>query len=402
VALVSSRGAAAAYRRPNPRGTGLLLRVTRRIHDVLSAAQLAALVPAAPAWFVELLSVLHTERADVISFNYDNLVECGVSGDDPYHEDDILDRVPRRADFLELREVSKTLQALKAGISLRFAFAENHVPRAKSLRLLKLHGSLSWYWVPGDPTGATLQRWRLPRSFGYEYRQEAIDEERGTALPSGEPFIVAPAALKAEQLRNPVIREIWRRAAQALRKAGRVVLIGYSVQPADRAFGGLLQESLAEGGVSIEVVNPDAAEVVKRLGRLGIDGDAVRECLATNDCVPKWAEQERDRLARAVVESLKIGQHNGEEKMVVANMAIRAVVPSGGADGDVIVEVDADGNPPRNSVLVKELVPHLATANRVLVGIKGDRIPVIDWESTGRSSMIGVHGHLTLVPARMP
>jgi len=380
----------------------VLLRVTRRLHDVLSAAQLAALVPAAPAWFVELLSVLHTERADVISFNYDNLVECGVSGDDPYYEDDILDRVPRRADFLELREVSKTLQALKAGISMRFALAENHVPRAKSLRLLKLHGSLSWYWVPGDPTGTTLQRWRLPRSFGYEYRQEAIDDERGTAVPSGEPFIVAPAALKAEQLRNPVIREIWRRAAQALRKAKRVVLIGYSLQPADRAFGGLLQESLADGGVSIEVVNPEADELVKRLGRLGIEGDAVRECLATKDCVPKWAEQERDRLAHAVVESLKLGEHNGEEKMIVANMAIKAVVPPSGADGDVILEVDADGNPPRNSVPVKELLQHLPRANRVVVGIKGDRIPVIDWESTGRGSMIGVHGHLTLVPARMP
>ena len=380
----------------------LLLRVTRRIHDVLSAAQLAALVPAAPAWFVELLSVLHTERANVISFNYDNLVECGVSGDDPYYEDDILDRVPRRSDFLELREVSKTMQALKAGIPMRFAFAENHAPRAKTLRLLKLHGSLSWYWVPGDPTGTTLQRWRLPRSFGYEYRQEAIDEERGTALPSGEPYIVAPAALKTEQLRNPVIREIWRRAGRALRKAKRVVFIGYSLQPADRAFGGLLQESLGDGGVSIEIVNPDAAEIVKRLGRLGVVSDAVQECLATNDCVARWAEQERDRLAHAAVESLRVMEHSGEEKMIVANMAIKAVVAPSGAGSDVVVEVDADGNPPRNSVPVKELLQHLPSANRVVVSIKSDRIPVIDWESTGRSSMIGVHGHLTLVPARMP
>lgn len=75
----------------------LLVRVTRRIHDVISEAQLAALLPEPPMWFIELLSVLHAERADVISFNYDNLIECGVSGNDPYHEDDILDRLPRRA-----------------------------------------------------------------------------------------------------------------------------------------------------------------------------------------------------------------------------------------------------------------------------------------------------------------
>jgi hypothetical protein len=379
----------------------LLLRVTRHIHDVLSEAQLAALLPDPPPWFVELLSVLHAERATVITFNYDNLVECGVCGDDPYHEDDILDRVPRRADFLELREVTRTLQAVKAGVPRRIVVPDYHVPRSKSLRLLKLHGSLSWYWVPGDPTGTTLQRWRLPRSFGHLYRQEDIDEERSAALPSSEPFIVPPAALKSEQLHNPVIREIWRRAAQVLRRAERVVLIGYSLQPADRAFGGMLQESLSNGGMTVEVVNPDAAGVVERLERLGVDGDTITERLAAEDCVQRWAEQERDRVAHSVVESLKAGQLNGEEKVLVGNKAVGAVAYSDEAVGDMVVQLAEAGTNMQNSVPAKELLPHLSTANRVVVGTEDDRIPVIDWEGTSRSSVVGVYGHLTLVPARI-
>ena len=378
----------------------LLLRVTRHIHDVLSEAQLAALLSGPPPWFVELLSALHTERADVISFNYDNLVECGVSGDDPYHEDDILDRVPRRADFLELGEMSRKLRAVQTGTPSRFAFPDYHFPRSKSLRLLKLHGSLSWYWVPGDPTGTSLQRWRLPRSFGHPYRQEDIDEERSTALPSSEPFIVPPAALKSEQLRNPVIREIWRRAGQALRQAKRVVLIGYSLQPGDRAFGGMLQESLSDRGTTVEVVNPDASGVVERLERLGVDGDRTTERIATEDCVPEWAARERDRLARAVVESLKTGEFNGEEKVIVGNKPVRAVACSDEADGDVVVHLAEAGTHLQDSLPVKALLQRLPKGHRVVVGIEGDRIPVIDWEATSRSS-IGVYGHLTLVTARI-
>ena len=100
---------------------------------------------------------------------------------------------------------------------LELSVAPEMTPRADSFRLLKLHGSLSWYWSPGDATGATLQRWRLPGTFGHPIEDEAEDRRR--VLPGRVPFIVPPAALKSEHLKSPIVRELWRRADESFRQA---------------------------------------------------------------------------------------------------------------------------------------------------------------------------------------
>ena len=138
---------------------------------------------------------------------------------------------------------------------------------------LKLHGSLNWYWVPEDAAGYTLQRWLLPGTFGSpEYLDE---EERDRGLPGAQPFIVPPAALKSDHLRNPVVRDIWRRASDALCVAKKVALLGYSLPPADRSFGEMVSEAVRGRDVDVDVVNPDPTPVVQQLLRLGVSKESV-------------------------------------------------------------------------------------------------------------------------------
>jgi hypothetical protein len=389
----------------------LLYRVTRTLRTVLSEAQAEALGSGAPRWLSWLLSVLHQKRATVITTNYDNLVECCVEGHHRprgsfvnyshrmVNEERILDGLPRRADLLERQETELALEqiAQPGGRLGRMLAGSSPI---STFRLLKLHGSLSWYWVPGDPTGSTLQRWLLPGLFG-------SPEETGTSSPrigppGLEPFIVPPAALKSQYLRNPVVREIWQRAYQALTSATRVAIIGYSITPADTSFSGMIADALGARDVKVEVVNVEPSPVWEHLGRLGVP-ETTGGRVDGKDCVARWVGAEVDKLSLNVLSILRTGEGlDGEAKLLVASRGGQAAICSVGSpddfDGDAVLEVPSDGYPLHNSLPIRELLQYVSQANRVTVAIEDRRTPIIAMESSARSA-VGVRGQVYLIPA---
>ena len=138
-----------------------------------------------------------------------------------------------------------------------------------SLRLLKLHGSTNWYWTPGDSSGVSLARRVLPGDFGSPEPYEERDRRR--ELPGRSPFIVPPSATKSTYYRNPVVRELWTQAADALRDANSVALLGYSIPVADATVSAMFQQTLESSAAPVRVVDlaPDA--VTDRVSLLGID-----------------------------------------------------------------------------------------------------------------------------------
>lgn len=101
-----------------------------------------------PEWLFDLLSVWHARKATVITFNYDTLIEGAVTQ--------------------HLGAAGSVFPAVTPGDVLGGfpALPPQITPPAGSgtptFQLLKLHGSLLWYWVPGDTTGMTVQRWEPP------------------------------------------------------------------------------------------------------------------------------------------------------------------------------------------------------------------------------------------------
>ena len=193
----------------------LALRVTRVIQEVLSEVQADALRTAeVDDWFWAFLSVIHVLRAQVITLNYDNFVECGAhtlslqcpgwNGSTTVCEDDIVAGLPPCADF----------PGISIQVPERHAYGRDPIStnerRSHTFKLLKLHGSLSWYWLPDSAGNSTLRRWRLPGVFGEVW--DAEEGHRRQELPTYEVFIVPPAALKGALLREPVTKELWRRA----------------------------------------------------------------------------------------------------------------------------------------------------------------------------------------------
>jgi hypothetical protein len=382
----------------------LLYRVVAAIRDVLSEVQCQALEDLAPPWFYELLSVLHAVHATVITLNYDNLLECGIA--DPrlplaragssaaVEEDDLLGGLPPAADFPNAR------QGITHGATYDGSPIADWRRRALSFRLLKLHGSLSWFWVPGDVTGMTLQRWLLPGTFG---SPQAPDIEAWrTVLPGREPFIVPPASLKSAHLSSPMVRELWRRAHDSLTRATRLILVGYSLPSADTSFSGMVAETLKDRDVAIEVVNKDPGPVLARLARLGIQARALPS-ITGDTSIPTWAARERDRLSSGVMERLRTaGILTGEELLYVELEQTKGVVnlvpPA--ADRSISIEPNPPG-PVSQPLRTMALLQHLSGADRIVVANGSRSLPIIDFQIT-RQPNVGSLDQLSLIPAGRP
>lgn len=238
-------------------------RLIEAIYEVMSLTQKQ--VHGIPEWAARLVTALHYRRSVVITFNYDTLVErsiesipiwdfaVGGSSEHGYRG------VTPRLGLAQGRAGKIGWLNLIADIPALPSPRRSQEKLAPSFRLLKLHGSLNWWWVPGDNSGATLNSWDL---FEYE------DDERDRYLPGREPFIVPPAATKSPYFNNPIMRQIWSEAGRALKTAESLHFVGYSIPTTDLLSSSMIGDGLAGRSPSVSLVNRAYAEPRARLERL--------------------------------------------------------------------------------------------------------------------------------------
>lgn len=202
--------------------------------------------------------------------------------------------------------------------------------QADTLRLLKLHGSLNWYWTQGDVSGISIARPDLPGVFGATERH--TEEQRRRVLPGRVPFVVPPSEVKSPYYRNPVIREIWQQAAASLRSASRVIILGCSLPPADLTFAGMLADSLRPSPASLTIVDLRSSAVKDRLSGLGFPASRIRVLdPGTAPPVSAFTAQQRDETSTDVVRQLgdpKLDSLDDPMIVVWGQEAFAAVVTS--------------------------------------------------------------------------
>ncbi len=375
----------------NLRARARLVEMSRALTGVLREREAHALAGSAPAWLDDLVAVLHARQATVVSFNYDHVLECAV---DRSHltdrapttmrrevtSDDILDQLPPTPPPTRL-EIQELVASQQLGAP-RYRPAWTGQQVADTFRLLKLHGSLSWYWNPEDLTGVTVARWRVPGPG-----VEEDDGERSRALPGREPFVVPPTATKSAYLTNPVIRELWTRARMALAAADRVVLAGYSAPLEDHVAAGLLAETLAGRGVEVVIADPCATDVASRLAGLGVRKVTEAMTFGGVEDLVAWWVKDQARVAVEKLRSLAADPERGGWDDVTVNLrwgdgqasridAPASVQPSG--KSDLVVAASPVRAPPADATCFLDLVAGKRGLRRVLVEADGDRFPVID------------------------
>jgi hypothetical protein len=244
----------------NLENQALFERFAAAIALVLGDSVDAALASGCPAWLNDFTRVAHQRRATLITFNYDPLIECAAKTGLRCEWDRTQQQIP-------WPELTGNVPGWPPGDT---HYASHS---ADTLRLLKLHGSMNWYWAPRDASGASVARRDLPGTFGAPSLY--TEEDRRRTLPGRVPFVVPPSAVKSPYYRDPVIREIWQQAAERLADAGRVFILGYSLPPADLTFAGMLSHALRASSAHLTVIDLNAQAVRARLTSLGFAEDRV-------------------------------------------------------------------------------------------------------------------------------
>ncbi|HEV2362437.1 MAG TPA: hypothetical protein VGS21_12100 [Acidimicrobiales bacterium] len=256
------------------------VRLSRAIRTVLDTRQAEALAGGVPSWLDELLGTIHVRRIPVLTLNYDTLVEHTVQrlrlstwtgGTATWH--DILDHLP-------------PLLPGWLGVDRN----------PDTFRLIKLHGSLNWL-ISQDVESAQVLRWS-------DLTVDPDDAMR--RAPATDPFVVPPSAAKSPYYRIPFVRQLWRRAAAALRSASYVALLGYSVPEADLVVSGMLRDACEDRGVRLEVVNLDnsADQIMARLKTVMAGRAEVVRLNPGPDPIERWSNQYRDTASRELGEAI--------------------------------------------------------------------------------------------------
>jgi hypothetical protein len=258
----------------NAENRAVFLRMAEGIDDILGKNMLQVLARPAPLWFSQFVRMVHHARSTLITFNYDTLVECLVfsrlgSLGIPDTDD---------GSNVDWSELTGGLPPWAPGN------ARLGAERADTLRLLKLHGSLNWYWRPGDESGLSVARRGLPGRFGEP--QPYDEEERRREVPGRSPFVVPPTASKSSYYSNPITREMWSQAVARLREARCVVLMGYSLPSTDVTVTIMLADAIRDTGCSVLIADRDPDPIVERLVSLGIERDRIRAGPGHDDVVP--------------------------------------------------------------------------------------------------------------------
>jgi hypothetical protein len=168
-----------------------------------------------PEWLTKLAQDWNEKLYDVITFNYDLIVEMAVFFSDV---------------TAAIGEVGENIPQLIYPVPVtpslgRMAYSLISGPRPKTLNLHKLHGSISWFY-----SGS-------PEYFGEQiYSKWNRYDQSGNILPEiadKVPLIIPPTMDKTLFFKNETIRKIWQSAGRAINEAQRIFCMGYSFPVTD-------------------------------------------------------------------------------------------------------------------------------------------------------------------------
>ena len=210
--------------------------VSIAIAEVLGERQIAAVRAPEPPWLSSLVSYWRRMGSIVVTFNYDVLVEAAVLG-----------QIGDGHAWGELYPAPVVPAASRTGAVLWGG------PPATGFRILKLHGSLTWFWSgldagPNDP----IYDIGLRGGWSVDGLESYYAAQLPTLVIDKVAMAVPPTATKSRFYDNSTLRSLWVQAGNALRSASELVLIGYSLPPADTVVRSLLSTTFV-GDVIIPV-----------------------------------------------------------------------------------------------------------------------------------------------------
>ncbi|WP_419946334.1 hypothetical protein [Candidatus Poriferisodalis sp.] len=189
-----------------------------------------------PALVFDLLKLWQSNLATVITLNYDTIIERCVEAR-PDHiglggAGVLVANAIRAAPLTPTSEYSGTMR-----------IGDGTLPAA--FRLAKLHGSIDWQFPGESGRGQPI----------YAIDTDHDDETKGR-IAHLVPYIIPPCFAKVPLFDHEIIRENWHVARRGLERADKLVVMGYSLPPADTAVVQMLR-TYAPKDITLLDINRD-------------------------------------------------------------------------------------------------------------------------------------------------
>lgn len=268
------------------RNRAAFLHIADAIAKILSSRQLATVQSHdgnCPDWLSQLVDLWARHRSTVITFNYDQLVELAwISASNTQGPKRSIDLYPAPLTPLIARTGAMPAAATSSG----------------GFRLLKLHGSIGWWYSgPDGPPGDVVYDQGMK---GSTWSSEGLDpdhEMTESLVADRVPMIVPPAAVKSPYYNNSILRAMWKSAADALNSADEIVLMGFSLPQTDMLVSSMLCTNIP-GHCRITPVNPYDDIIDRICTTFGIEPDDERldkDYVGTadepmSDAIPRWSD----------------------------------------------------------------------------------------------------------------
>jgi len=258
--LLSYLDSAQPWKEPEEvlRDQALFIETQRQLAAEIARCEGEAFGQPAPEWAARLVKHLHETRSTVLSLNYDTVLERIVhktSTERSDHDE------PREFDLYQMP--LSVLRLRQAG-----TLGGNSV---QTLRLLKLHGSINWFYSGQDATPGEQIYYRAVMSdspAGDDWgRGNTTDREIRRLTSDKAPLIVPPVSEKSRFYDNRTLRMLWTDAREALARANEVWCVGYSLPETDLTMKLFLQS----------VARPERVYVVNRASSVNGKEDRILE-----------------------------------------------------------------------------------------------------------------------------
>lgn len=226
-------------------------------------------------WVIDLASWLHHTKTPCITFNYDTVLErvCYLR---------VLAKTWVLKPYSPWSEENLPLYTFNlypiplAMIPQRAGPAPLPPPQS-TFHLIKLHGSINWFYSGGEQFPGEQVYGRLIDSVSPYSDMTGVDDlaklamgepslppppfdlktEIDKLLSDKAPLIIPPVAEKSRFYTNQTIRSLWNRAVKELNDAEVIYCIGYSLPDTDLTTKLLLQTACAGQEKTVYIVNND-------------------------------------------------------------------------------------------------------------------------------------------------
>jgi hypothetical protein len=225
------------------RNRAAFVAASRVLASVIGEREAIARSQPMPPWLRSLVARWHEDKATIITFNYDTLVEAA------YTETVCVKTRPESDDNYDTAAQSVRAAVTPIGSRSGAVFGPSPI---QSFTLLKLHGSRSWlysgrssFYGESIYDSGRIRRWE----------PDVVDPHPWLSEDK-VPLIVPPTSGKSGFFDNETIQSQWQKAREHLAAAAAVYFVGYSFPMSDLLVRFLIQDTVT-ASTRLLVVNPD-------------------------------------------------------------------------------------------------------------------------------------------------